>query len=131
MIGVEISMSGPVLDGRAQALVERFMESAVADISSVVIEKVQDRLNQKIQVPTPYYETQITMQRMDYNEIIVHDRGIIYGAWLEGVSRRNRTTRFKGYQAFRRAHDLVDGRKEVIVRDSLDILLRELSGEAW
>lgn len=124
-------MHGPILDGQAQALVERFIESAVADLSSVVIEKVQDRLNRKIQVPTPYYETQITMERLDFNEIVVHDRGIIYGAWLEGVSRRNRRTRFKGYQAFRRAHDSVDGRKEVIIRDSLDILLRELSGDAF
>lgn len=33
----------------------------------------------------------------------VHDSGVIYGAWLEGVSRRNQRTRFKGYRMFRNA----------------------------
>ena len=37
------------------------------------------------------------------DDLVVHDRGIIYGPWLEGVSHRNQTTRFKGYSSFRRA----------------------------
>jgi hypothetical protein len=32
----------------------------------------------------------------------ITDSGVIYGAWVEGTSRRNRTTRFKGYSAARR-----------------------------
>ena len=34
---------------------------------------------------------------------VVHDSGIIYGPWLEGVSSRNDATRFKGYRMFRNA----------------------------
>lgn len=32
----------------------------------------------------------------------IDDGGVVYGPWLEGVGRRNRTTRFKGYASFRR-----------------------------
>lgn len=32
----------------------------------------------------------------------IEDGGVVYGPWLEGVGRRNRTTRFKGYHSFRR-----------------------------
>tara|TARA_Y100000310_G_scaffold317160_1_gene369704 strand:- start:2646 stop:3068 length:423 start_codon:yes stop_codon:yes gene_type:complete len=32
----------------------------------------------------------------------IDDGGVVYGPWLEGVDRRNLTTRFKGYASFRR-----------------------------
>lgn len=32
----------------------------------------------------------------------ITDSGVIYGPWIEGTSRRNETTRFKGYAAGRR-----------------------------
>jgi hypothetical protein len=32
----------------------------------------------------------------------ISDHGVIYGPWLEGTSSRNQSTRFKGYQTFRR-----------------------------
>lgn len=35
----------------------------------------------------------------------VHDSGIVYGPWLEGVGSRNLTSRFKGYHTFRKVRD--------------------------
>ena len=32
----------------------------------------------------------------------IDDGGVVYGPWLEGVSRGNETTRFKGYASFRK-----------------------------
>ena len=32
----------------------------------------------------------------------IDDGGVVYGPWLEGVGRRNLTTRFKGYASFRK-----------------------------
>ena len=39
--------------------------------------------------------------RHKYAEI--NDGGVVYGPWLEGISSRNQTTKFKGYKAFRMA----------------------------
>jgi len=33
---------------------------------------------------------------------LITDNGVCYGPWLEGVGSRNETTRFKGYNSFRR-----------------------------
>lgn len=63
---------------------------------------VHANLDAHIQHPTPYYETQVTLDAGG-NDAIVHDRGVIYGPWLEGTGSRNKTTRFKGYASFRKA----------------------------
>lgn len=101
---VQIVISGPLFNGMAEAAVGAMVEEIQNVLGSQGLANVQQFLDQSIQHPTPYYETQITVQRQA-NDVVVHDRGIAYGPWLEGVSERNRATRFKGYHAFRRATD--------------------------
>lgn len=94
--------SGPLFTGRTAAQVTQFHDEALREISAQASADVHLVLNAKIKHPTPYYETQIITERA-HNGYVVHDRGIVYGPWLEGVSGRNQTTRFKGYHAFRTA----------------------------
>lgn len=76
-------------------------------VGGQALAEVHNILNAKIQHATPYYETQIriTNQR---DSVVVDDRGVIYGPWLEGVGSRNGATRFKGYHAFRTATQRVE-----------------------
>jgi hypothetical protein len=111
---VRVTVSGPVygdpgLRGEIGALVEDIQYR----VAAAALERVQYNLDRSIQHPTPYYETQIMMQRID-PDTVVHDRGIVYGPWLEGTSSRNHTTRFKGYASFRRAVD--DVRQHHVLR---------------
>lgn len=102
---IEVHTSGPIFDNGG-AEFQRAMAAAAAESEYVVGSQALANwhlyLNQSIKHPTPYYETQITVQNL-MTEVIVHDRGIIYGPWLEGVSSRNQTTRFKGYHSLRKA----------------------------
>ncbi len=41
--------------------------------------------------------------------MIVHDRGIVYGPWLEGTSPMNARTSFKGYHSIQKATDKTRG----------------------
>jgi hypothetical protein len=102
MPSVEIHTSGPIFDGRAAKAAHDFTEQVKEDVASQGYADVMTNLEGSIRHPTPYYETQITTSRHG-DAIVVNDRGIIYGPWLEGVGSRNRTTRFKGYFSFRRA----------------------------
>lgn len=43
------------------------------------------------------------------------DTPVIYGPWVEGVSRRNDSSRFKGYAMFRKAAQKLDEDAEAIV----------------
>jgi hypothetical protein len=111
MSSVRIRMRGPLFDGdggrRAGLEFARDTSDRVAEAAN---EAVHRNLDGSIRNSTPYYETQITITNLSYTDRSVNDRGVIYGGWLEGVSSRNQTTRFKGYWSFRRATDEIRDR---------------------
>lgn len=94
--------SGPLFDGRVTVAITEMVADAQKEIAQMAFATVMLNLERSIKHPTPYYQTQIINEYVGGDNII-HDRGIIYGPWLEGVSERNRETRFKGYWSFRRA----------------------------
>jgi hypothetical protein len=99
-----VNITGPVSDGSLAGMLSRMVDEMINTVAAQAYADVMQNLNSSIQFPTPYYETQITVQDLK-GDTVVHDRGIIYGPWLEGVSRRNGATRFKGYHSFRKAAD--------------------------
>lgn len=100
--GVSVVLLGPLFDGRAARAAHEYAEQVERIVAEQGLANVQQYLDASIRHPTPYYETQIMMEATADSQV-VHDRGIVYGPWLEGISRRNQTTRFKGYASFRRA----------------------------
>lgn len=60
---------------------------------------------------------------------IITDSKVVYGPWLEGLSRRNAVTRFKGYASFRRtAQWLQRKRVKLVVNKHISRLVRKLGG---
>lgn len=106
---VKVSTHGPVLEGKAPQIVADYLRDALDEIAQQGYAEVMTNLNASIRNSTPYYETQIVVQNMGESRLI-HDRGIIYGPWLEGVGSRNRSTRFKGYASFRRAAQTLEAK---------------------
>ncbi|MCK9601722.1 MAG: hypothetical protein M0R06_21950 [Sphaerochaeta sp.] len=118
MITCNVNLSGPIFDGSHQTAVDNFILDARWEVGTQGLANVQQNLDQSIKYPTPYYETQVIIQRFAQADI-VHDRDIIYGRWLEGTSERNRTTRFKGYASFRRATQELEGQVDSLVEHVL------------
>jgi hypothetical protein len=118
----DVEISGPLFDGRADSAVKRLCEDAEEAVAQQGFADVHKILNQRIRHATPYYETQIAVEAGDGGHI-VHDRGVIYGPWLNGTGSRNETTRFKGYGAFRltkqQLHEKVPQLVEPIVKRHL------------
>jgi hypothetical protein len=96
---VDVDVSGPLFDGRARAYCAQMCDEIQDDIAAQAYSDVMGTLNRRIKHPTPYYETQVAVSKVAGGRL-VHDRGIVYGPWLEGTGSRNRTTRFKGYHAW-------------------------------
>lgn len=113
-MGINIDIDGAIFAGRAPAEIAAFLDEAKYRVGGQMLADVQLILDQSIREPTPYYETQIILQRVQ-EDYVVHDRGIIYGPWLEGTSYRNQVTRFKGYAAFRRATQALEPKVHGIV----------------
>jgi len=100
---VTVSFVGPWADGRMRALATAMTETIQYEVAAQGLADVQFILDRSIQFPTPYYETQIMIQHQA-DDWVVHDRGVVYGPWLESGATR-RATSFRGYHAFRRAAD--------------------------
>lgn len=100
---VRIELSGPWFDTRSTVAMKDLIHDLVETVANQGLAEWHLNLDRSLQYPTPYYETQILSQRVADDAYIVHDRGIVYGPWLEGVGERNKSTRFKGYFAQRRA----------------------------
>jgi len=104
---VTVKIHGPLLSGSAPIILAEIADQARREVGNAALERVQWFLHAQIKHPTPYYETQIIQQQRGDVDV-VHDRGIVYGPWLEGTSSRNSTTRFKGYASFRKATQAVE-----------------------
>lgn len=124
---IQVNISGPLFNGAAAGAVAQFLDEAKRRVAEQGLANVQLYLDQSIKHPTPYYETQILVQPLA-QDMIVHDRGIVYGPWLEGVSHRNQATTFKGYHSFRRATQALRQRVPSLIAYILPHYLSRLGG---
>lgn len=91
---------GPIFNLRARAAARRGVEEAKKEIADRGLQLIDNRLNLVLRKQTPYYRMRIHKERIG-KDVLITDGNIVYGPWLEGVSRRNAETRFKGYHTFR------------------------------
>lgn len=118
---------GPVFDGRAARALDRFEIQLRADVGNEGTTEV-GRETIVFKRPTGNYLRNITTtNRVDSN--VVHLDGVVYDAWIEGTSRRNQTTRFKGYKVFRKATQALAARVPEIARTTLRPYLRDMGGK--
>jgi hypothetical protein len=100
MLTVEFNLSGPLFDGRADKALEDYtdaVERYVADRGEALTVRHVEVLARR---KSGYYESHIRNRAVSDGYLITDSR-VVYGPWLEGTSRRNESTRFKGYATFR------------------------------
>lgn len=107
MADVEITITGPLFDGRAAREFAAYADEAREQISEFAEEHVLGLMGVAFRHPTGYYESNVKTERAG-DVARVHDSGIVYGPWLEGVGSRNSpVTRFPGYFHWRRTKALL------------------------
>lgn len=125
MITLHVDTSGPIFSDDFFLKMDDGIDDLVYQTAVQANAEVHELLDRSIRHPTPYYETQVTLQAFG-NSQVVHDRGIVYGPWLEGVSERNRTTRFKGYFSFRQAAQRIESEFQVRMQGFINNFLARL-----
>lgn len=103
----DFKISGPIADGRMEQAIVVGLAEAEDQIAQQGVNDVRRILHGVLRHPTGRYESRVHTERAGSDRVIT-DGDIVYGPWLEGVSTRNRTTRFKGYATFRRAAALLN-----------------------
>ena len=117
---VKTKLSGPLFDGSAPPQLRRVVQTALEKVvelgeqrlalkfrpqGSTNLEDDRSGIFKSVQqagkaASTGNYRRNISVRVQDLN-MIISDGGVVYGPWLEGVSSRNNSTRFKGYAQFR------------------------------
>lgn len=95
-------------------------------VTHAYLHKAQDRIaheaekrihvlqHQYFRRPTGFYERHIVNRDMGSMHVI-HDSGVVYGPWLEGVGSMNfPRTRFKGYSIMRKTTRAINDRAVAI-----------------
>lgn len=101
MLNVFVRLEGPTVEGLAEPMLTACLDGALAEVADYTKYEVNMQLSEVLQNPTGYYESQIRSERISPEMYSINDSNVIYGPWLEGISHRNQTTRFKGYSTFR------------------------------
>ncbi len=111
-----MATSGPLFDGQARQVMDRIRAQAREEIAKEAADDVRAVIGHDARRRTGHYESQVVTDLARRDVAIVKDR-TQYGPWLEGVSKRNRDTRFKGYQQYRRVtQDLRRGKAAEIAQ---------------
>lgn len=103
---LDIQVSGPLYDGRADAAAEAFTVDAEQRIADQGVNMVAQVGASSFRNPTGYFVAHLVTER-SVGDLVVTDT-TVYGPWLEGTSERNRATRFKGYALYRRTAQALD-----------------------
>ena len=127
-IRYQVDRDGPIFRPlTVHAAVSELIDAVEHDVAAAGLVEWSTNLDASLRNPTPYYETQLTLEPTA-GGWVAHDRGIVYGPWLEGVGSRNQTTRFKGYAAARRARQAIEKRIPQITAGALARAVRRLNG---
>lgn len=105
----DVELHGPIFDARAKAAVNAMLNDAADAIAQRAQNDVRGTIRSRAVRRTGRYERHVQIERQG-NDRQVNDHGMVYGPWLEGVSRRNFSTRFRGFAQFRRATQKLAGR---------------------
>lgn len=119
-VGVSVHKSGPLFDGRAEKAVTDACDDIEKQTATLGAAVIRQTMNVTFRHQTPYYRLKNVAEK-HFPGWRIWDQGVIYGAWLEGVGSRNRTTRFKGYAIYRRSVQRIQSMamnlgKEIIAR---------------
>ncbi len=99
-INITVVTKGKLFTTNVPGWMTGFVEQAKTAVAQEGVDLAHIMLDRVLQHPTGFYRSQVQVERVQ-NDLVVTDGGVIYGGWLEGVSERNKSTRFKGYHTFR------------------------------
>jgi hypothetical protein len=95
--------TGPLFTGQLTTTMRHAVDAAEQEIATIGADHLRGDLGAPpFKNPTGWYRSHVTPKKVGPLWMI-QDSGVVYGPWLAGTSARNRTSRFKGYNHWRRA----------------------------
>jgi hypothetical protein len=98
---IGVDLSGPLFDGSIDRTVKDWLDAAKRDVADMGVKELDAIVMDSTGRGTGHYQSMLMTRTISYNDVLITDP-VVYGPWLEGVSSRNNSTRFKGYGLWRR-----------------------------
>lgn len=107
MATTKVTLSGPIFTGEATAAAQEFTDSLAAEIAAIGRDWIKldtDRMDKSSRGGTGRAASGVEVTGSGGNYAVTGGirKGVYAWPWLEGTSRRNQSTGFKGYGSFRR-----------------------------
>lgn len=124
----EVDVRGAYLQGRDVPIMREFFEQAKQEVARVGITEIQQRLGKAAKHPTGRFAGAVKDNDLAKGRTIMADYPqVLYGPWLEGVSARNESTRFKGYRMFKLTRGRLRKNVGPIIQHLLDQAVAKLN----
>jgi hypothetical protein len=121
-----VRISGPLFRTDAGMKVKKAIDKVVIDVAKAGVKEVQAELRPGHGVETGEHKRNIRRKKKGLTST-VYGKDARKTAWLEGTSKRNRTTRFKGYGIMRAAARQTDQTAGEVARKIVAELVRDLN----
>lgn len=115
-VAVSADINGPLGDGTAHDAVVAWLDDTKRTIAQEGVNNLHSFVMDRTGRATGHYQSEIQTSTLLFNDIKIHDP-IVYGPWLQGSSKRNRSTRFKGYRLWSKTRQLLQERAPEIARE--------------
>lgn len=127
-VNVDVATKGIIFSAsNTKAEAARLVIAVNDAIATEGVNRVVARLRTVLRNPTGYYSSRIAVDRRQIYRGI-WDQGVVYGGWLEGVTARNRTSKFKGYKTFELIRQGLSGDAQQIAEPLVADFINRMNG---
>ena len=129
-VTAHVDASGPLAGPEAKRVVAEFERRAAQKIADRGVEMLREFPMNKTGRARGGFQSSLKTVSRGQSVVIPGPkiRGVTWAPWLEGTTRRNQTTRFKGYHLFRKTRVRLDREATGIAERELEKYLAEIGG---
>ena len=128
---VKVDLSGPVFDGKAQAAAQAMRHDILGDIADEGVRMLRAFPMDKTGRAHGNFQSHLKVVARSADTLSIPGpmiKGVTWAPWLEGTSKRNARTRFKGYHLFRLTAQELRRRAQVIAQKRVAEFVRLMGG---
>ena len=131
-VKAEVQVQGPLADGRAADAMDKWAERTAKALGDEGVERLRAFRMDKTGRAHGGFQANLHLivagpvARIPGPNI----KGVVWTPWLEGTSKRNESTGFKGYHLFRKTRLVLQKRAPEVGQRELDRIMPEIGGDA-
>lgn len=131
-VRVDCRVSGPLANGDADKAAEEWATNTTQALADKGVELLRSYPMNKTGRAAGAFQGALKVTRVSPTQTRIpgpQEKGVVWSPWLEGTSKRNETTKFKGYGLFRKTRLQLQKMAPQIAQEQLDKVISRMGGE--